>query len=706
MQCITEIVLPELRSDIRLLPGPTAADGSPSWTLLDPARSRYFRINWTAFHIFSNWPAATAQALIDKIHNETTCRLNTTEVLNFIKFLYSNNLTLQAGNADFLAYYQQYSAARTAWTLRILHNYLFFRIPLVRPDPFLRSTLPLVRWCFARQTLYRLTMLALLGLYLVSRQWDVFVGSFLHFFNWQGALCYALAITLAKTLHELGHAYTAVYYGCKVPTMGVAFMALLPIPYTDVTDAWRLNSRRQRVAVGGGGILVELALAIFATLAWSFIPDGELRSAVFVLASSSWVMTLSVNSSPFMRFDGYFMLSDAWGIDNLQARAFALARWRLRRLLFATSENPPESLPKHTEQKLVVYAWLTWAYRLLLFFGIALMVYHYCFKLLGIVLFGIEIVFFIARPIVQEMRAWRTIERGSLPLLRKCCLACLPLLLTFLVLFPWQHTLRLPALLESEQHQTFYAVEPAQLKEIAVKPGARVALDQVLFKLESPKLADEISLSEKRHELYRLRMERAATGSSEAAANRQVSIEQYATEATRLAGLNKQRDRLTIRAPFPGVIVDMQPDLKLGNWVNTANPLATLIVPQRTLVQGLAAEDQATALLVGQSGRFIPEDAFADAIDIQVTDISTINLRELDQPYLASIFGGEVAVKKDAAGKLTPTTALFSVRCAPVEPIAVSRKTRGTLVIEAQARSFIGRWVDGALALLIRESGF
>ena len=400
------------------------------------------------------------------------------------------------------------------------------------------------------------------------------------------------------------------------------------------------------------------------------------------------------------------MLSDAWGIDNLQARAFALARWRLRDFIFATAENKPENLPKLTEQKLVLYAWITWAYRLLLFSGIAVMVYHFCFKLLGIGLFGVEIQFFIVRPILQEIRIWRTLERRQLPLLRKCCLASLPLALAFLVLFPWQHTLRIPALLESEQHQTFYTVEPAQLKEIAAQPGAHVVQDQVLFKLESPKLEDEISLSEKRLELYRLRMERAATGGSEAANDRQVSIEHYATESTRLAGLQKQRERLTIRAPFSGVIVDMQPDLKLGNWVNTTNPLAPLIVPQQSQIQGLALENQATALLAGQSGRFIPEDAFADAIDIQVTDISTINLRELEQPYLASVFGGEVAVKKDASGKLTPTAALFSVRCAPVETIAVSRKTRGTLVIEAQARSFIGRWVDGVLALLIRESGF
>jgi putative peptide zinc metalloprotease protein len=705
MQDYIEIPLPELRGDIQLLPGPMAADGSPSWTIHDPARGRYYRISWTAFHMLSNWPAATARALIEKIQHESTCRLHTTDVLSFIKFLFSNNLTRDPINHDFLAYYHQYRASRPAWYLRFFHNYLFFRIPLLRPDGFLRSTLPLVSWCFDLKILYFLGFLGILGLYLVSRQWDVFFGGFLYFFNWQGAICYGLAISLAKTLHELGHAYTAIYYGCKVPTMGIAIMALLPIPYTDVSDAWRLNSRRSRVAVGGAGILVELALAIMATLAWSFIPDGGLRSAAFVLATSTWLMTLAVNSSPFMRFDGYFMLSDAWGIDNLQFRAFALARWRLRRLLFATAEPKPETLPRLTEHKLVIYAYITWVYRFLLFLGLALMVYQFFFKLLGILLFGVEIVFFIARPIAQEIRVWRNLEHSNIPVWRKIGLAGMLISLLCLIVYPWQNTIRIPAVLESEQHQAFYAVEPAQLKQLTVRSGDQVTAGQVLFRLESPKLEDDINLCEKRRELYRIRMERSATD-PDASADRQVSIQQYATESARLAGLIKQRDRLVIRAPFSGVIVDMQPHLKLGNWINSTFALAGIIAPQRAVIHGVAEENMAAALLAGQSGRFIPQNAFADAVDVKVAEISKINLRELDQPYLASIFGGEVAVKKDAAGKLIPTSSFFAVRCTPINQTALNRKTRGTLVIQAQARSFVSRWLDITLALLIRESGF
>ena len=65
-----------------------------------------------------------------------------------------------------------------------------------------------------------------------------------------------------------------------------------------------------------------------------------------------------------MRFDGYYILSDWWGIDNLQQRAFQLARWKLRQLLFGAIEEKPEQMLPSMEFKLICYAWLTWIYRL------------------------------------------------------------------------------------------------------------------------------------------------------------------------------------------------------------------------------------------------------------------------------------------------------------------------------------------------------
>ncbi|WP_052700711.1 site-2 protease family protein [Methylocucumis oryzae] len=301
-----------------------------------------------------------------------------------------------------------------------------------------------------------------------------------------------MAIGFSKLLHELGHAYTAARYGCRVPVMGLAFMAMLPMPYTDVSDAWRLSSKQQRLAIGAAGMITEIALAIIATFAWNFLPDGPVRSAAFLLSSSTWLITLSVNLSPLMRFDGYYLLSDAWGIENLQARAFAIARWRLRCWLFADNQEPPEILPKATMSKMVVYSYITWLYRLIVFTGLALLVYHFFFKLLGIVLFAVEIVWFIAKPIIAEFKQWRLLAKQAIPLKHPKLIVLSVIFIVVGLITPWHDTVYLPAILRAERHTTLYPPQPARIAQVLVTPGQRVTQGQLLFKLESPKLEDDI----------------------------------------------------------------------------------------------------------------------------------------------------------------------------------------------------------------------
>ncbi|UGA40408.1 hypothetical protein JOS77_14430 [Chromobacterium haemolyticum] len=161
---------------------------------------------------------------------------------------------------------------------------------------------------------------------------------------------------------------------------------MMPVLYTDTNDAWKLNSRRQRLLIGGAGMLAELVLAAWATLLWSFLPDGPLRAGVFLLATTTWLATLAINASPFMRFDGYFLLADYLGLPNLHNRAFALARWQLRKTLLGLDDPVPEHFPAARRRGLILFAWATWLYRLVLFLSIAFLVYHLFFKALGMLL--------------------------------------------------------------------------------------------------------------------------------------------------------------------------------------------------------------------------------------------------------------------------------------------------------------------------------
>ena len=86
------------------------------------------------------------------------------------------------------------------------------------------------------------------------------------------------------------------------------------------------DAPRPAPKVAAAGIATELTIAVWAMLAWVWLPDGPLRAMAFLLATTTWVSTVLINASPFMRFDGYFLLSDFLQMPNLHACAFALAR--------------------------------------------------------------------------------------------------------------------------------------------------------------------------------------------------------------------------------------------------------------------------------------------------------------------------------------------------------------------------------------------
>ena len=54
-------LLPPLREEIAIFRGPAALDGSPSYTLHDPARNRFYRLGWPEFEIISRWGGATVE---------------------------------------------------------------------------------------------------------------------------------------------------------------------------------------------------------------------------------------------------------------------------------------------------------------------------------------------------------------------------------------------------------------------------------------------------------------------------------------------------------------------------------------------------------------------------------------------------------------------------------------------------------------------
>jgi putative peptide zinc metalloprotease protein len=701
-----QFALPFIREDLRLYPGSPQQDGAPMWRILDPVRNSFYEIGWLEFELLARWPEhKDAASLIGHVSAETTLRPVLEEVHELIAFLAMHQLLAPRSAVAKQALERRVHTTQRAWYEQLAHHYLFFRLPLLRPDRFLASTVAFTDVFFTRGFVLLLAALVGLDLYLVSREWYSFAGAMGRMLTPQGFVYYALALTFAKLIHEHGHAYAAKRYGVRVPTMGVAFLVLWPYLYTDTSESWKLGDRRKQLVIAAAGMAAELALAIVCTLLWALSPEGAARNVFFVLASTSWVMTLAINLSPFMRFDGYFVLSDLLGFPNLHERSFACARWWMRKTFFGLIEPTPEpSLRPAQRAWLIAFAYATWLYRVTVFLGIALLVYHIAFKLLGVLLMLIEVIWFVARPVWNEAaylwRSRRAVQAAWRPVAAVAALVAL-----FVWVVPISYEVSAPAILRAEQEHAVYAPFAAKVNAVLVRERQSVSPDQELLSLQAvdrdvrEKRAD-IRIAAVQSELARL------PASLQLQENYQVLQEQLAHAQAEKQAVLADSDRERVRAPYAGTIRDIAPDLAPGRWVGPRQLLLRIVSQDTKVIEAYVNERQVAAIQTGQAVRFFPHLPDRAAIDGEVLAVDKSPQTELSRPLLASVHGGGIDVKHGAHGSLLAQDAVFRVLIKPSgTPPSAQAVIHGQVRIETQLRFVVENFVYRTLSVLIRESG-
>jgi len=697
--------LPPLREELALLPGPVLADGQPSQTLHDPSRNQFFQLDWPTFEILKRWHLGNPDEIAQKICSETTLQLTVEDVVEVAKFLDQNQLLQPLpGHAAELAQRAQIHRGQLGkW---LLHNYLFFRIPLLKPDRWLGSLTAHLEWLFHRPFWYTTTVVLISGLIEIYRDWDRFATTLVDSFTFSGLLSYGIALIAVKLCHELGHAITAKRYGCRIPTMGVAFLVLWPMAYTDTNDVWRLTSRQQRLAVAAAGILTELTIAAWATLAWVLLPEGIPKAVAFMMATVTWLSSLAINASPFMRFDGYFLLSDWLEMPNLHARAFALARWDLRERLFALGDPVPEVHPRRRHLGLVLFAYATWLYRLVVFLGIAALVYAFFIKAVGIFLFLVEIVWFVLLPPYREIRFWMerwpTLSRNP----RAKRSALIATVITLLMIVPWPSRILATGLLRPNQQFIVYAPPHARIRALPVSEGQYVDAGTLLVQLESPELESRRRAALAKQD--RLRWQAAAGGfDTEQRAQWQMAQQAVDSAKAELASVDAEAKRYAPTAPFPGILRDMDPDLRPGTWLSPQEPLARLIGVDGLQVVTFLSEEDVSLVAAGDSAHFYSDSLDGPVLPLTIERIDSDATQSLAEGELAIPYGGGIAVR-EKKGMLYPEQAIYRVTLKVIGPVGslADHSWRGKIVIGGAWTPPAWRFVRSGLSLIWREAGF
>ncbi|MFE9691012.1 hypothetical protein [Micromonospora sp. NPDC005806] len=194
------------------------------------------------------------------------------------------------------------------------------RWPLYDPDRFFDRLLPrlapLFSWWFVLPAL--LVVLAVAG-YVAVRLPVLLDG--VGGDRPLAAIVASLAITwVIIFLHECAHGLTCRHFGGRGTEIGVMWRFPMLAPYCKVDDIVLFTPRR-RVATAFAGVFVSmLALVPFAAL-WIWGAPGALHDLAGTMLLFG-TATAALNLVPFLRLDGYYMLSHALNLGDLRADTY------------------------------------------------------------------------------------------------------------------------------------------------------------------------------------------------------------------------------------------------------------------------------------------------------------------------------------------------------------------------------------------------
>lgn len=375
-----------------------------------------------------------------------------------------------------------------------------------------------------------------------------------------------LLIGVIKVLHELAHAVVCKWLGGECREIGVMLLFGIPCLYCDVSDAWMIPRRGERMLVSAAGMIAEMCVAAVAALLWVAMTPGPWRdAALFVMVIGS-VNTLLVNGNPLLRYDGYFILSDFMGVPNLGAEAIAATRRRVRRMLWGHDDD---ASPASEPNGLPVSQW--W----LIGYSIASTIYRYV--MLGAVCYaiyratagnGLAWLAIIAAVVIfgrGQATWWRQVLRipaddgsGSPPSRVRGMAIRAGLLGAFAILWltPFSRSVVVPFSIRPAGHEELFTTVAGRIVE-AAEDGTAVRRGDAVLVLQNETLVRESVAIETEHQvlstkLQALQLRRASR--PEVSAQIPAITAAIDAVAQRLRWHRERLQRLTISAPTDGVV--------------------------------------------------------------------------------------------------------------------------------------------------------
>ena len=533
--------------------------------------------------------------------------------------------------------------AKAAQRPRYNLNPFAFRLALGDPSAWLRRLDPLAHALFRPAVLWVWLALMAIAALVAGTYWNALYT--------QGhqqllsprylALAWVL-FPVIKALHELGHALAVRRWGGEVHEFGIGLFLLVPAPYVDASAASGFTGRAERVVVSAAGIIVELTLGAAALLLWLATQPGWVNDVAFAVMFITTVSTLIFNGNPLLRYDGYYVLTDAFDLPNLASRSGQYWGHLLRRyLLRARSEAPAQA---HGERKwLFAYAPLSFGYRLLL--SISLVFYAGSYWLVLGLLVAVYMGFVtLIRPLMTWIRqtlaaAGEAQERGRL---RKAMIIAAAGVGLILFVLPLPLTTVAPAVVWLPEQSQVRPEVDGFIVTLPVRDGEKVAAGQLLATLENPDLRTQRDKIASRVQALQADRFQLLLRDPTAAQNLAQEIAQTEAELQRA---EERVTQLEVRAGVDGTLsLPRYADLP-GAFVKRGAPIGYVL--QSTEMRVRAGVDQDRAYLVRHRTQAVEvrlSDAMQTRLPARLASAVPAATRQLPSAAMGDRGGGPFAI--------------------------------------------------------------
>jgi putative peptide zinc metalloprotease protein len=696
---------PKLRSHVKLH---RQVHGGDIWYLLEDAASgRYHRFNTAAYHVIAQMDGLRS---IEDIWDVANTVLGDDapvqdEVIQLLGQLHQADVLRTNISPDLEELLQRGSEQREAQTWARFRNPMSVRLRLLDPDRFLNRTLPWLAWLFSPAVLLLWVVTVVVAVLLAGSHWQSLVETVRYeALTPNNLLVLYLVYPCVKLLHELGHGYAAKIEGGEVHEMGVIFMVFIPVPYVDASAANAFASRGRRVLVGAAGVMTELFLAALALFTWVTVSPGYISSICLNIMLIGGISTLFFNGNPLLRFDGYYVLSDLIGIQNLAQRANGFYAYLVQRYAFGVEAARSPARSRYEACWFAGYAPASFVYRLGILVTICLFLLE-DFFLVGVVLAVWAIGSQLALPLLKQLDFLLASQRLRARRSRAVGVTVLTVA-GFLALVAW-----FPATSLSRVEGVLYPPDNSHLVSqtdgfvIAVLPedGSTVESGQTLIQLENNEHQTKMTVARAR--LKELQARYTAVRSRDLVEAKLVREDIAAVNAD-IVRLRERIDALSIGSPSSGVFYQLPGSELRGRFVKRGDLLGYVVPPggarARVVVtqEGLdKIRDSASSVEVRLASRL--NETIPGSLLRSVPQGSFL----LPSPVLSTLGGGTFVTDPASDQPLATRERVFEFEIQLPDSVEARIGTRVFVRFDHGSEPLLQQWRRDLRQLLLRRLG-